>query len=257
MTKQPLHIAYLDAVRGLAALSVVNEHYVIAYGLPCQGALCSALLDYSPLHIWWDGTAAVSMFFVLSGLVLSYKYVHDAADIDMTHYSLTAYLVSRLCRIGLPYLAVLALSALLYEWLHDAPVLMTRLASDAWINQMWRGHALTHWAMLKEAFLLRLPADIILIPQAWTLSIELVLSLLLPLALLLLQRSWRWLVFFTVFIVMFANVSPFALHFMLGMLIAKYGKRALAFLAQQRRVLGWLWVLGFCYIPQPTVYISC
>ncbi len=166
MTKQPLHIAYLDAVRGLAALSVVNEHYVIAYGLPCQGALCSALLDYSPLHIWWDGTAAVSMFFVLSGLVLSYKYVHDDAELDMRHYSLTAYVVSRLCRIGLPYLAVLVLSALLYEWLHDAPVLMTRLASDAWINQMWRGHALTHGAMLKEAFLLRLPADIILIPQA-------------------------------------------------------------------------------------------
>ncbi len=44
---------------------------------------------------------------------------------------------------------------------------------------------------------------------------------------------------------MFANVSPFALHFMLGLLIAKYGRCVMAFLAQQRRVQAWLWLLGF------------
>lgn len=70
---QKKHISYLDTIRGLAALTVISEHYVIAYGLPCETPLCQQILDFSPLHIWWDGTAAVSMFFVLSGLVLSIR----------------------------------------------------------------------------------------------------------------------------------------------------------------------------------------
>jgi hypothetical protein len=31
-------------------------------------------MTYAPLRVWWDGAAAVSFFFVLSGLVLSLRH---------------------------------------------------------------------------------------------------------------------------------------------------------------------------------------
>jgi peptidoglycan/LPS O-acetylase OafA/YrhL len=61
-----LHISYLDSIRGLAALTVITEHYVIAYGLPCQNFFCQALLDSSPFNFWWNGSAAVDLFYHLN-----------------------------------------------------------------------------------------------------------------------------------------------------------------------------------------------
>ena len=50
---------------------MANLYPLFAVGLPCENKFCQQVLDYSPLNFWWDGGAAVSMFFVLSSLVLS------------------------------------------------------------------------------------------------------------------------------------------------------------------------------------------
>jgi peptidoglycan/LPS O-acetylase OafA/YrhL len=65
------HITAFDTVRGLAALSVVFSHYINFYGWPTKSIAVKQAWTYSPLHIVWDGFAAVSLFYVLSGLVLS------------------------------------------------------------------------------------------------------------------------------------------------------------------------------------------
>jgi peptidoglycan/LPS O-acetylase OafA/YrhL len=62
----------------------------------------------------------------------------------------------------------------------------------------------------------------VLLPQAWTLSIELVLSLLLPVGLLLAGRGSSWLVFFGLLATSLLGVSIFLLHFLLGMTIARH-----------------------------------
>lgn len=221
-TEKP-HIAYLDSVRGLAALSVVSEHFVIAYGLPCTGTVCSQLLDYSPLHIWWDGTAAVSMFFVLSGLVLSFKYFREGHSPHLDHFLLRRYMVNRLFRIWPPYCAVLLFSALLYQaTLGTAMSATLTLPPDPWISQMWQAHALSWGDIGREAFLPRLPATIVLIPQAWTLTLELVLSLLLPVGLLLLKQGLSWLLILTLLLVAWLDVPVFLVHFLLGLLLARH-----------------------------------
>lgn len=221
-THEHSHIAYLDSVRGLAALAVVSEHFMIAYGLPCSGALCSRILDYSPLHIWWDGSAAVSMFFVLSGLVLSVKYFRDGHTPHLEHFSLRRYIVNRLFRIWPPYAVVLLLSAFLYQATGDSPMAATvLLPPDVWISRMWQGHALSWSDIAREAFLLRLPPSIVLIPQAWTLTIELTLSLLLPVGLLLMQRGLSWLLLFTFLWVGLLDAPIFLLHFLMGLLLAR------------------------------------
>lgn len=216
------HITYLDSIRGLAALTVICEHYVIAYGLPCETPVCQQILDYSPLHIWWDGSAAVSMFFVLSGLVLSLKYFRAGHHPDMQHFSLNTYLISRLFRIWLPYLVILLISFGIYQHIVEQSVLTTSLPATKWITNMWPGNPLTALDALRESFLLNLPALIVLLPQSWTLNIELVLSLLLPVGLILAERGTTWLVGFTLLVVSLLDVSLFLLHFLLGLLIARH-----------------------------------
>ncbi len=216
------HIAYLDSIRGLAALTVINEHFVIAYGLPCKSQSCQQLLDYSPLHIGWDGGAAVSMFFVLSGFVLSLKYFCTIHPAYTQTFSLLPFITGRIYRIWLPYCVILLISALLYQHTLETPLLKTLLTPSDWIVNMWRNNPLTLMDKVRESFLLKLPPAIILLPQAWTLTIELVLSLLLPVGLLLAERGTFWLIFFSLFSVCCLDVSPFLLHFLSGLMIARH-----------------------------------
>ena len=216
------HFTYLDSIRGLAALTVINEHFVIAYGLPCENVVCQHLLDYSPLHIWWDGGAAVSMFFVLSGLVLSLKYFRSGHKPDLQHFNLMSYMIGRLFRIWLPYGVILFISAGLYLHTIESPLLKTLLATSDWIFDIWRSNPLTAKDMVREGFLPSLPPSVVLLPQAWTLTIELVLSLLLPIGLLLADRGTAWLIAFSVYAVFLLGVSPFLLHFLLGLMIARH-----------------------------------
>src|SRR5205814_1190229 len=78
----------LDGLRGLAALVVVVHHCLLtsptlarAY-LPGHRALGpgAAALTYSPLHLFWAGSEAVIVFFVLSGFVLTLAVSGDRAD---------------------------------------------------------------------------------------------------------------------------------------------------------------------------------
>jgi peptidoglycan/LPS O-acetylase OafA/YrhL len=211
---------YLDSIRGLAALTVLNEHFVIAYGLPCVSEQCKARLDASPLNVWWDGSAAVAMFFVLSGLVLSMKYADKSRHDNIEPFDLMAYVVGRFCRIALPYWVVLLCSGLAYFWVVREPMSQTLLAASDWITQMWHGHPLDHRAMLREAWLFGMPDTIVLLPQSWTLAIEISLSMLLPVGLILIRRGWLWLAFFSLFAVFALGVSPFLLHFVLGLSLA-------------------------------------
>lgn len=253
------HINYLDTIRGLAALTVVSEHYVIAYGLPCQTALCEQILDYSPLHFWWEGSAAVSMFFVLSGLVLSLKYFQHGHMPDLTRFDLSRFLIGRVFRIWFPYLLVLGLSAALFSQTFGRPVLATALAPTDWIVNMWHQFPLDASAMAREAFLLDMPELIVLLPQSWTLGVELVLSLLLPVGLLLVDRGTSWVVFFSLLAIGLLGVSAFLLHFLLGLTIARYLPAIKASLvdrpARRRFLLGMgiLFYTSATLLPKPWI----
>ena len=239
------HIAYFDSIRGLAALAVISEHYIIGYGLPCQGLLCEQVLDYSPLHFWWDGGAAVSMFFVLSGLVLSLKYFRHDSQVQLLDFGLSAYVIARLFRIWVPYCTVVLLSACLYQLSTSQPFLNTALAPSPWLSGMWHNHPLSPLDMLRETFLLRLPVQNVLLPQAWTLSIELTLSLLLPLGLLLTTRGNAWLIFFAVLAISFLGVSVFLMDFVFGLLIARYHTWLRDYVQQHSALRRGLLITGF------------
>lgn len=69
--------AYLDGMRGVAALVVLFCHFfyqafVIAKGWGCDGAHYN-ILKLPILRLWFQGPPAVCLFFVISGYALSYR----------------------------------------------------------------------------------------------------------------------------------------------------------------------------------------
>ena len=77
MPREGERLTYLDSIRGLAALSVLCSHYCGAYDLP---PIVSQWVSNFPLSMCRDGFAGVSIFFVLSGLVLSLKYLRKGKN---------------------------------------------------------------------------------------------------------------------------------------------------------------------------------
>ena len=86
----------LDALLGIAALSVVLWHFVCAtYTIPDQSARSFIMSLYFLVH----GRAAVILFFILSGFVLSLPFLREPRP------GYAGFAVRRICRIYLPYLA--------------------------------------------------------------------------------------------------------------------------------------------------------
>jgi peptidoglycan/LPS O-acetylase OafA/YrhL len=100
----------LDSLRGLAALAVVLHHLRLLWEGETQPAstMLRALLSVvNPL-----GNGAVILFFVLSGFVLSLPMLSGRPQTYLT------FVVRRVFRIYLPYLAALAASVGGAYWLH-------------------------------------------------------------------------------------------------------------------------------------------
>lgn len=207
-------IECLDAVRGLASLCVVAAHFLLMYGFLENGGM----VTHTPLDIWWDGSAAVSLFFVLSGLVLSLKYFRAPQTEPAGHPAMIGYIVARCCRIWLPYLVTVLVCALLLTAL---PRTYAGPPTTAWFRELYAHHP-TVRGIIRESSLCTASRDFLIVPQAWTLAIELTISLLVPFTALVARWSAPWLILATVFTIAIFRFPGFAFHFALGILIAKY-----------------------------------
>ena len=113
-------IAYLDSLRGLAALSVAGFfHYQHFSAMAQPGALPpdqAPLYGFLPVRLEYRyGAFAVDFFFILSGIVFSHVY---ARDIAAGHTRLGRFWALRLARLYPIHLATLLLVALLAWTFH-------------------------------------------------------------------------------------------------------------------------------------------
>ncbi|MDQ0757279.1 acyltransferase [Arthrobacter sp. B3I4] len=191
MPKQPgTRVTQLDGLRGIAALVVVACHLLSVF--PAIGRVVSddrsAALSsagmwavFSPLHLLWNGTPAVHVFFVLSGFVLILPFTKARAGGNWA-----PYYAKRLLRLYLPAWASLAMAVALIA-------LIPRTASP--LQSPWADMYVTtpNTGQVAKDALLFLSASTINTPL-WTLKWEVLFSLLLPLYVLLALR-WRrfWL----------------------------------------------------------------
>jgi len=116
----------LDSIRGLAALSVVLLHFHDMWMPPeplfPSSGMQWALFVLKPLY---SGTEAVILFFLLSGLVLSFPYLGGKGQ------PYPKYLARRVLRIYGPYLTALAMAVAGASIWHGHPY------HGIWAARMW------------------------------------------------------------------------------------------------------------------------
>ncbi len=174
----------LDGLRGVAALVVVVHHCLLTSivlaatyrGGSTSGWGLSELLTRTPLHLLWDGTGMVLVFFVLSGFVLTLAFTEPPTPRWASFY------VKRFPRLYLPVWGSLGFAALL-------AVLVPRLVSGGqswWVN----AHAApTTVTMVARDSTLIWPPSLLNSPL-WSLQWEAAFSLLLPVYVFVAVR-WR------------------------------------------------------------------
>jgi len=120
--------AYLDGLRGVAALAVVLCHFVLAFqpallsGKAGQGAAAAGTgLSRTPLVLLWSPDCAVHVFFVLSGFVLSSAMAGLPEGRPLARFG--ALLLRRWVRLAGPILgsSLLAWAVIEAGWLHNGP----------------------------------------------------------------------------------------------------------------------------------------
>ncbi|MCL6631389.1 MAG: acyltransferase [Alicyclobacillus herbarius] len=181
-------IAVLDALRGLAALTVVFEHCLIslpafnqANGYRDPGKPWVDALTFTPLHLAWAGHEAVIFFFVLSGFVLALPFLNNKS------LPYTGYLMKRICRLYIPYVVVVLLSAgLLTCVFADGPVHGQEENMSSWFQGIWN-HAVTP-SVVAQYILMTGQDTHNLDVSSWSLVHELRISLIFPVLVVLLRR---------------------------------------------------------------------
>ncbi len=181
----PERFQQLDALRGLAALSVVFLHYLsinIVYTDRCDATLagCGWLLysvKYSPLHVLFAGNEAVILFFILSGFVLYLSY--DVRN-PQTYRK---FLVRRFFRINIPFYVACLLAFSCIWLLRPAPV----AGLSSYFNEQWARAPDWRDAMLSLLFVFGFDQTVSVSP-AWSLVYELQYSIGFPIVVWLVDR---------------------------------------------------------------------
>lgn len=193
-------IDYLDSVRGIAAMMVVVYHFI--------GWRWGDYTRYHAASIIFNGSDAVSFFFVLSGMVLSYKYFHSDATLNLPRYT-----YKRILRL---YPAFIVTVLMNYLYIHRQIIIDGQwlvILKDIFLENrkgLWQ-----ELVMVRSAHKYYIPG--------WTLGVEMALSMLMPLFILAGKQQIKilwWLLGISLFLGPY--ISMFSFHFLLGTLIAYY-----------------------------------
>jgi peptidoglycan/LPS O-acetylase OafA/YrhL len=167
------------------------------------------------------------------------KYFREAKRADLKGFSYAGYLIGRVFRIWPPYLAIFLISLLLQQTL-GASQAATIPAATKWLSPAWVGN-LSPGGLVREGFFLQWD-NYLIVPQAWTLPVEMLVSFLVPIGLFLISINTFWLIAVVLVLVLILGFTHFTFHFMGGQIIAKY-YREIRVTLQNRRWLRWLILL--------------
>ena len=153
------HFVELDSLRGIAAVIVMFYHWHWIWVLSPHSTVAERVLHLPPMKFLFEGRASVLLFFLLSGFVLSLPQVRGYS-VDYP-----SYLVKRICRIYLPYLAALALAVVgcwrfhglqgygfwfHYTWSH-APTLALTVEHAGFLGDYdVRAYNTAFWSLVQE-----------------------------------------------------------------------------------------------------------
>jgi peptidoglycan/LPS O-acetylase OafA/YrhL len=127
-------IGWLDGLRGFAAMQVVMLHYACVF-LPALGFANPRFIHFAwerpligtPLTFLFDGTTAVHLFFIMSGVVLTCAF-------SGRPFAILAVAGRRLTRLGLPMAAALMLAATSFTVFPNAHLAAARILGPSWLG---------------------------------------------------------------------------------------------------------------------------
>lgn len=178
-------IEAFDSLRGLAACTVILSHLLVvmrgqAAAIYDRAFVWVETLGATPLAVLWDGHAAVVLFFMLSGFVL-YLLLAKAK------LSMPGYVVKRVVRLYVPYLAAVILGIIGTLLFVDESL----PGFNNWIDKFWS------WPVTWQS----IASHIWFIGQfnsdrydftIWTLVHEMRISLVFPLIFYMVSRMRWW-----------------------------------------------------------------
>jgi peptidoglycan/LPS O-acetylase OafA/YrhL len=179
----------LDGLRGVAASATFINHLALLSPLlfavsrpPSWHSSANVgvkLLAWTPLRVFWDGTDAVLLFYVLSGFVLSLRFW---AGVERGY---GRFVLTRVARIYPVYVLSIVAAFLLRagSMRREVPGL------TPWFQALWRSE-IGLWDPVKA--MLCLPSSVLsLNAPLWTLIHEMRLSLALPFILMVMKRNMQ------------------------------------------------------------------
>jgi peptidoglycan/LPS O-acetylase OafA/YrhL len=182
LEREPNHrMPDLDSTRGFAALLVFLGHAYFFIRLPVSDSLTQRIF-FGILRRLLDGGAAVDFFFVLSGFVLALPFAGD----NGRALSVLEFIARRVIRIMPTYWAALLAALLLRDLCNSLNATLSDPAVTLmdWSKPLGTSDVISHIALIWRDF------DITLINgPIWSLSVEMKMSLLLPLFIIILRRK--------------------------------------------------------------------
>lgn len=176
----------LDSLRGLASLAVLLGHTM---------AVCQWDPGFSSwlfINNLFDGRSAVTMFFVLSGFVLALGHVSAEARPIV----LVPFYGRRITRIWLPWFAIFLISLIARQFLL-LPYPQTIPPVSAHHTSFWSNEYSFSDILRQMVFLLH-DSTKMLLPQDWSLGVELKASLLIPVIIWLARKELPLLIIATI-----------------------------------------------------------
>lgn len=238
MRQNKVQVNSLTSLRGIAALVVLWAHTSGYYVRP---EWLDFLIAYTPIKLLLDSGVAVNLFFVLSGFVLSINFF--GKNISNQNYEIETFFLSRIIRICFPYWLILALSWLAYHYLF-LPI-ETTPASQAY--KLWQP-TVDSKQFLLDALMFKANNAFFFIPQAWTLAIELKISLLMPLFIFIARRGLFALWVFTLSLVLIFKLPHYVFNFCFGVMLAYYYEELVITVAKLSLISKLLIVIVSSYI---------
>jgi len=210
---------YLDSVRGIAAMLVVFYHFI--------GWHWGSEPTFHLASFIFNGADAVSFFFVLSGFVLSYKYLHSDAELNIKRYT-----YNRILRLYPAFVVTIFLNYL--YWSRHMGGL--EILHQAFIN--FHGPLWTELLMVRLKHMYYNPG--------WTLGVEMALSLLMPFLIVAAKKNIRLIWWFIPISIFMSNyyISMFSMHFCLGIILAYYYQDIKSYDRTTHKYYSYRWLIG-------------
>jgi peptidoglycan/LPS O-acetylase OafA/YrhL len=231
-------IAYLESIRGLAAVQVLLLHFLSAFApdlvfaLPATAPIAGAI-HLSPLYFLYDGYSAVYIFFGLSGYVLTRSFERHLANPAVQ-------VLGRIIRLGVPAFAAVLVAAFIMLVFGRPNIAAGALSGSAWFSGQWNT-SVSLLSVLRDgianalflgyaglpgvAFLTpwQQPIEQSLVAPLWTLSLEFYGSILVLAACWCARRSsllwWLFVVLGAVF-----TIRSAYLCFLVGHVLASLAR---------------------------------